>query len=257
MTKRTIEERMAKCQSPLLRKLFGIMLEKKTNLCVAADLGDTASILKLAEEVGPHICLLKIHSENVGEVKKSDLSQLNELKKKFNFLLFEDRKFFDGGKVVEQCYKNTYSDYVDLVTVFPNGGDAIFQAIRDGSKHVDEPRGCLAVCELSFIGVIQPDAAKLLEVAERNRPTCVGIVAQSLNVSDDSSMIKLSPGVHLNRAGDDHNQQWRAPEEVMSSGTDVIIVGRGITEASRGQWGNLAKEYKELAWSVYVAPNKD
>jgi hypothetical protein len=50
--------------SPVSR-LFPIMLEKKSNLCVAADLDSMKDILDLVEKIGDKICCLKIHFDIV------------------------------------------------------------------------------------------------------------------------------------------------------------------------------------------------
>ena len=46
---------------PLGSKLLQIMEEKKSNLCVAADVTSCTELLALADTLGPKICLLKTH----------------------------------------------------------------------------------------------------------------------------------------------------------------------------------------------------
>jgi orotidine-5'-phosphate decarboxylase len=43
------------------------MLEKKSNLCVAADLDSLKDILDLVEKIGDKICCLKIHFDIVSK----------------------------------------------------------------------------------------------------------------------------------------------------------------------------------------------
>jgi orotidine-5'-phosphate decarboxylase len=50
--------------SPVSR-LFRTMLEKKSNLCVAADLCSLAEIRDLVEKIGDKICCLKLHFDIV------------------------------------------------------------------------------------------------------------------------------------------------------------------------------------------------
>ena len=46
---------------PLGSKLLNIMEEKKSNLCVSADVTSCTELLELADTLGPKICLLKTH----------------------------------------------------------------------------------------------------------------------------------------------------------------------------------------------------
>lgn len=253
---RTIDfsSRHRKCSHPLVKKLFKIIMDKQTNLCLAADEMSMEKLLKLIEKVGPHICMLKIHSEQLGGKAPHDehMATLYACKKRYNFLLFEDRKFFDGANTVRASYEALFAKYIDIVTVVPDFNDAIFRAIKEGASNqvdlAEEPRGCLAVCELSFANIIRPNGQQLLEVAERNSDICVGIIAQKLQVSDRNNMIKASPGVNLGARSDGTNQQWRSPDEVLTDGADILIVGRGITSAPEHEWETLAVRYKEFCF---------
>lgn len=254
MSKLTYEERLSKSQNSLLKKLFQIIVEKKSNLCVAANFSTIDETLEFVDKVGSHICMLKTQSERFEDDNlKVNLDRLYAKKKQYNFLLFEDRKFFDGEETVQACYKK-YVQHVDLVTVVPTCGDGIFRAIKEASLLAnvpeDEPRGCLAVCELSFAGSSM-DSSKALEVAERNSGVCAGIIAQKLQVRDQLSMFKATPGVHLSRSSDGGNQQWNHPDKVMAAGADVIIVGRGIVSSPKEEWENITRLYKETAFNAY------
>lgn len=46
---------------PLASKLLKIMEEKKSNLCVSADVTSSEELLQLADSLGPSICMLKTH----------------------------------------------------------------------------------------------------------------------------------------------------------------------------------------------------
>lgn len=254
MTKLTYEERLDKCQNPLMRKLFRIILDKKSNLCVAANFNTVEETLSFVDKVGQHICMLKTQSERFKDDKiKENLKRLYAKKKQYNFLLFEDRKFFDGQETVQACYEK-YVAFADVVTVVPTCGDGVFRAITDAAKAAklpeDEPRGCLAVCELSFSGSFM-DSTKAIELAEANSNICVGIIAQKLQVPDQLSMFKATPGVHMSRSSDGGNQQWNHPDQVMAAGADVIIVGRGIVSAPPEEWENITRLYKETAFNAY------
>lgn len=256
MTRLSYEYRLEKSNSALLRKLFKIIIDKKSTLCVAADLSSFDEIVKLVEKIGQHICILKVHTRRCGGNLEENLKTLYSLKKRFNFLLFEDCKFFDGKETIEADYAGMYVKYVDLVTVIPICGDGIFKAIENGARLASlpdsEPRGCLSVCEVSFSGFVGQDTGELVKITNRNSSICVGIIAQKLQVDDPYSMIKASPGVHINKTTDGENQQWRTPDKVVGDGADVVIVGRGIVAAPEQEWEPLAREYKEESYQAYL-----
>lgn len=253
MARPTLEQRLENCQIPVIKKLLKIMIDKKTNLCVAADFKTFEEVLKFIEIAGKHIAMLKTHCEwYKGPDVSKHLSILYEKKRQHNFLLFEDRKFFDGGEVVKTAYQAHYAPYADLVTVVPLG-DGMFRAIESSIKELnlpeDEPRGCLAVCELSFAGAPSDCCQKYFEIAERNAGVCAGIIAQTLNCSN-RSMIKATPGIRIDKSSDGINQQWKHPRDALDNGADILIVGRGIISFPEGQWEEKLIEYKNLGFSA-------
>lgn len=77
--------------SKMGKKIYETILEKKSNLCVAADVETAAELLAIAEQVAPHICILKTHIDAISDVTDATLEKLKLLAKQYNFLIMEDR----------------------------------------------------------------------------------------------------------------------------------------------------------------------
>jgi len=82
---------------PLASYLYELCAAKRTNLCVSADVNSTTQLLKIAEEVGDYICVLKTHADIIGDFGDRTIRGLKEISRRKRFLIFEDRKFGDIG----------------------------------------------------------------------------------------------------------------------------------------------------------------
>jgi len=112
--------------------------------------------------------------------------------------------------------------------------------------------GCLLIAEMSTrenLTTLDGYRDKCVELAEINKQLVCGYICQK-RVSDDPGMINFSPGVNLKRTSDGGGQQFRSPHSaIVDDGADVIIVGRGITEALDVR--EAAREYRNAAWNSY------
>ena len=77
--------------------LLHLIAIKQSNLCVSADVHSTSALLRLAEEVGDSICVLKTHADIIDDFGERTIKGLKEVSNRKKFLIFEDRKFGDIG----------------------------------------------------------------------------------------------------------------------------------------------------------------
>lgn len=230
-------------QHPIGKKLIEIALKKKSNLIVSADVITSAELISLAEEVGPHIVALKLHSDIIKDFNIEMVEKLKEIAKESNFLLFEDRKFGDIGNTQELQFKEgiyNIGSWADMITSHVIAGEE--------SLKVFDNVGVVAIAEMSSKGTLTDDyyIAKALNVAE-NAPNVLGVVAQR-KVSDN--LLLFTPGVNMSSVGDTKGQQYNTPERVFHMyHTDFMIVGRGIYKAADSQ--KAASEYQEVGWESY------
>jgi uridine monophosphate synthetase len=83
--------------TPLASYLFRLAQLKRTNLCVSADVTTTAELLRIAEDVGDHICVFKTHADIISDFSERTIRGLNEISRRKKFVVFEDRKLCDIG----------------------------------------------------------------------------------------------------------------------------------------------------------------
>jgi uridine monophosphate synthetase len=149
----TYEARSGLAKNAMARQCFDLMVRKSSNLCVAVDTVDVDDVLKLAEQVGPYICILKTHVDMFTKWEQAHVEALQALAEKYEFLIFEDRKFADiGNTVVQQygggIYKIADWSHITNAHLLPGPG------IIDGLKAVGGPkgRGLLLLAEMSSKG---------------------------------------------------------------------------------------------------------
>ena len=85
--------------NPLKSYLLKLIAAKKTNLCVSADVNSTTSLLRLADEIGDSICILKTHANIIDDFGERTVKGLREISRRKKFLIFEDAKFGDIGRM--------------------------------------------------------------------------------------------------------------------------------------------------------------
>lgn len=246
------EQRASETHNAAAVSLFRLMEQKETNLAVAADVTTQKELLTLADQLGPYICVLKTHVDILEDFDLSTITQLQALADKHGFLLFEDRKFADIGNTVQQQYqKGIYriADWAHITNahILPGAG------IIRGLKEVGLPlqRGLLLLAQMSSAGTwIDPSYVNAcVSMAKDHRDFVIGFITQN-RLTEEPGFLHLTPGVHLSKAGDALGQQYQTPEAaILEKGSDIIIVGRGITHVE--QQVKTAQEYRREGWNAY------
>jgi len=237
--------------NPALKKLKEIMKEKETNLCIAADVNTKKELLKIADELGPYICVLKTHIDIIEDFDTELITELQRLSEKHNFLLFEDRKFADIGNTVKHQYQNGIyhiADWAHITNCHIIPGPGIIEGLKEIGLHKN--RGLLLLAQMSSKdNLLNAEyTQKTIEMAKEHSNFVIGFIAQEKLV-DNENFITITPGVKMAKGGDDLGQQYNTPEKVIGEKkSDIIIVGRGIYEAENPI--EEAKKYQKAGWEA-------
>lgn len=238
---------------PLASKLLLVMEEKQSNLCVSADVTSSEELLQLAESLGPKICLLKTHVDILKDYTAAFSQKLQAVAEKYNFLIFEDRKFADIGNTVKHQYEGgvyQISSWSHIVNAHAVPGPGVVKGLAAVGKPLG--RGCLLIAQMSSQGSLATGeyTKAVLQMAEEHSDFVIGFICGS-KIAKRPEFIHMTPGVQMQAGGDLLGQQYSTPEDVIANkGSDVIIVGRGILEAPDRL--EAAESYRKSGWDAYT-----
>lgn len=261
----TYEERAEKASNPAAKRLFNLMVEKKTNLVLANDETDSKNFLKLADTIGPELAVLKTHIDIINDFTPSVIQELVDLAKKHNFLIFEDRKFADIGNTVKLQYTEgiyRIADWANFVNLHVIPGPGILKALASAmqEKKDDKERGIIILAQMTSEGTLATDeyTTAAVNMANQFKEAVSGYIGagsvpeklKELTSMADIGHVIFAPGVQFIAKGDTLGQQYATPEQAVFAGADCIIVGRGIVKAESPV--EAAKEYRESGWNAHL-----
>ncbi len=277
--KLSYSDRAAHTENPTAQTLFLLMEEKQTNLCVAADVITKSELLLIADILGPEICVLKTHIDIISDFDDDLIMQLQRLSEKHNYLLFEDRKFADIGHTVKMQYQDGLyhiADWAHITNAHTVPGPGVIEGLKEAGMH--KGRGLLLLAEMSPKGNLATGdyTKQSIVMAREHKDFVIGFIGKGLT-PDEPGFINFMPGIKLPPlVGEGNNnipllvgeglggvtaamqdnlkQQYQTPASVIAAGADIIIVGRGITEAE--DMMAEAKKYREAGWGAYQLRTK-
>lgn len=212
--------------------------------------------------------VLKTHIDVIADFSSATIQGLLELKRKHDFLIFEDRKFVDIGHTVQLQYHGgslKISEWADIVNCTLLPGPAIVQALAETAASDSFPfkdqRGLLILAEMTSKGSLARDEYTRVSVdcARNYQNFVLGFVStRSLeavspvaSAANDEDFIVFTTGVNIATTGDALGQQYQTPQSAVSRGADFIIAGRGLYMAQDPI--EAAKLYREQAWTAYLS----
>lgn len=256
----TYTQRAEKHPSPVAQRLFRLMETKKSNLCASVDVNTTSEFLALIDKLGPSICLVKTHIDIIDDFSyEGTIVPLLELAKKHQFMIFEDRKFADIGNTVKHQYSGgafKIAQWADITNAHGVTGEGIVSGLKQAAQETtQEPRGLLMLAELSSKGSLAYGeyTKQTVEIAKTDKDFVIGFIAQRDMGGQDEGFdwLIMTPGVGLDDKGDALGQQYRTVDEVITTGTDIIIVGRGLFGKGRDPQVE-GERYRSAGWNAYL-----
>lgn len=182
--KRTpLEKRVERANNAVAKQLFQNMLSKQSNLIWSADISSGEMLLKVLQQIAPHIIGVKLHFDTLTDFESFDFDKLMRVCKQHNLVIINDRKFADIESTVLKQVRQLQSHVaVDCATVHSVAGLGPILALAKANI------SSIIVAEMSCDGSV-PLGAKL---ALENPNAVAGVVCQSRKSAKKSRCYRCS-----------------------------------------------------------------
>ena len=209
--------------------------KKNSKICLSLDIPKWDIFFNILEKVADKIVMLKIHLDIMENLNKTNLEKLFQIKQKYNFLVWEDRKLCDIGHtnvlVVKQLlsYQFDNQKLVDFISILPIGGDLSLTPLFEMDI------GIFLLSEMSSQGNLFNDIItnNIIQLSKTHYRTgkITGIINQTLNpYTIQYPMLSIIPGIsHLSNK-DNMGQQYRDVTKLKVL-PDIFVVGRAIYQS--------------------------
>ena len=217
-----------------------IIQTKKSNICLAADVETVQELFNVIEDLGDYICILKVHYDIISDFHvnlEETIKKLNEYKEKYNFLIWEDRKFADIGMVMVRQVKNHISRWADIISVHSISG-------LESVKSIDFI-SIFLIAQLSSKGCLT-DSNYIIRssIISEKLDNIIGIVCQ-YKIKSDKLMVV--PGISIKNSEDGMGQQHNSIDSPSKSFADIYVIGRGIIQSD-----NPKKTIQDLLTKISI-----
>ena len=197
----------------------------KKNIIWAADVPSMKILFEQLDIYGEKISILKLHIDTFNDFTQQNLLTLVDYKKKYDLILWEDRKFADIGNIMIKQIKHSIYYYLDWVDIFSihciTGYDSLNSTINEFPKLKWIIIGQLSSSE----NLITTDYTNSCKEIYHNIPNVVGIVCQEYLGPE---YIHIVPGISKHVESDNQGQQYSSTEQ--KSFADFYVVGRSISK---------------------------
>ena len=216
---------------------------------------DYANAIKLAKELDPKICRLKIGSQLFTSSGPKIVKEFSNL----GFDIFLDLKFHDIPNTVYEAVKSSADLGVWMVNVHASGGREMLDAAKkalDGYKNPPLLIGVTLLTSLSEESLIDIGLtslpgqvirlAGLVKEMGLNGVVCAPSDITSIKNKFGKEFLTVTPGIRPSKSNLNDQRRVATPSEAIKSGSDFIVIGRPITE-SKNPCSALERIHKEIS----------
>jgi orotidine-5'-phosphate decarboxylase len=214
----------------------------KSPVIVALDFANERSALALAEQLSPEHCRLKVGKE-LFTVAGPQL--VNALVKR-NFEVFLDLKFHDIPITVAKAVAAAADMGVWMTNIHASGGQQMMNTSKQMLEQIGSPMLLIAVTvltsmdnqDLQEIGIDRDTPSQVLELAKLAQGSglhgvvCSALEAQSIKQAHGDDFKLVTPGIRLPDNSADDQKRVVTPIQAVEMGSDYLVIGRPITQAS-------------------------
>ncbi|AMP89926.1 orotidine-5'-phosphate decarboxylase [Legionella pneumophila] len=212
-------------------------------LIVALDFDNHDNALQLVDKLDPSHCALKVGSELFTLLGPQFVKELVRRE----FKVFLDLKFHDIPNTVAKACHSAAELGVWMINVHAIGGLKMLQAAKESLKTYGQDKPLLIAvtvltsfeeAELASVGISNslPEQATHLAMLAREAGLD-GVVSSAHEVKIikqkcGENFITVTPGIRLPNNLKDDQSRVMTPQQAIREGSDFLVIGRPITQAS-------------------------
>ena len=216
-------------------------MNRVPKLFIAIDQNDTNRAKELIQKLPPELCGIKVGKELFTACGPGIIEWIQE--KGFN--VFLDLKYHDIPNTVEKACFVASKMGVSILNVHALGGKDMMLAAKEGIDKSNNDPYLIAVTLLTSmdsktlkgIGITSSINDQILSLAKSaNQANLDGIVCSAKDISNIKNILPkkflyVTPGIRLSDNSNDDQKRITTPSEAIKMGSNIIVIGRSITEA--------------------------
>lgn len=211
-------------------------------IIVALDYPDAGAAMELVSGLDPKLCRLKVGKEMFTRFGPQFVEQL--VAKGFD--IFLDLKFHDIPNTVAAACAAVSDLGVWMTNVHASGGRRMMEAASSRLQQLPQSPILLAVtiltslsqqdiAEVGYPGTPAENVLRLAKLADGSGMD--GIVCSPMEVKEVRPVVRegfrlVTPGVRSSSAQKDDQNRVMTPADAIKAGSDYLVIGRPITQAS-------------------------
>lgn len=193
---------------------------KKTNLILSLDFESKSDIKYYISMYGEQILGIKLHSDIIDNFDDEFIDYLLDCSNLYNFIIIEDRKLCDIGKIANKQIKQI-TKYANLITCHGISGENMLKDIKKSCIYNN--CGILLIAEMSCDKNLIDNnyTQNVINLANTYSDIVIGFISQK-HLQDN--FLHFTPGVSLVQ---DNN--YNTPQNlIVNNNTDILIVGSAL-----------------------------